>query len=480
MLNRGDIIQLAIDKFIFEGYGLGVLDASGKPEWQKYENIKVLVPFAYPGDVIRASVRKVKKKYIEARLVEVLTPSPFRVEPRCKFFKVCGGCKQQDLAYAQQLRHKEQQVRELLEHTGKFENVLFEPAAGSEREFFYRNKMEFSFSPTEWLTEEQIQSGEVIERRPALGLHVPQGFNKVLNIDGCFLQSELSNRVLRFTSEYFFSRGISVYDNTPHAGYLRNLVIKQSAHYPETMVNLVTFTRDEEKMKDYTGALLAHIPEITTVINSVNTRKAMIAVGETEYADYGPGFIRERIGRFEYRVSANAFFQTNSKQAETLYAIAAEYAAFRGNEIVYDLYCGSGTISLFISDAVKHVYGFEVVEQAVKDAGQNKLHNGVANADFFVADLYASILPVVAANNLPQPDVIILDPPRSGMHKNTIADVLALAPSRIVYVSCNPATQVRDISDITAAGYRVVKTRPVDMFPHTFHIENVALLVRES
>jgi 23S rRNA (uracil1939-C5)-methyltransferase len=298
----------------------------------------------------------------------------------------------------------------------------------------------------------------------------------VLDIDECFLQSESSNRILNLTRKYFKDRNTSVYSTKTHAGFLRNLVIRQSQKTKDLMVNLVTSEDNDDLMKQYCDALLSEIPEVTTVVNNISKKKASIAVGDYEKLIYGRGVIFDEIGKNKFRISANSFFQTNTLQAEKLYQTGLDFAELTGDEIVYDLYSGAGTIAIFISEKAKEVIGFESVESAISDAKVNTELNKITNAKFFSADLYKSFLPAVEKNNLPKPDVVIVDPPRAGMHENTVADVVSLSPQKIVYVSCNPATQVRDIKLMVESGFRLIKIRPVDMFPHTYHIENVALL----
>ena len=345
--------------------------------------------------------------------------------------------------------------------------------------------MEFSFADTRWLTKDEIDSLEIINRDFALGLHIPGAYDKVLDINECFLQSGLSNDILNFTRKFFKERNIPVYSTKTHTGYLRNLVIKQSQRSKELtggeaglMVNLVTASENNELMKEYSNQLIKAFPQISAFVNNINLKKAAIATGDYEKVYYGDGYIYDYIGKYKFRISANSFFQTNTIQAEKLYDTALEYAELNGDEIVYDLYSGAGTIAIFLSDKVKEVYGFESVESAVKDAEENAVINEIKNVRFITADLYKSFLPIVEGKNLPKPDKIIIDPPRSGMHKNTVDDVIRLSPDRIVYVSCNPTTQVRDIKMLIAGGYKLIKIRPVDMFPHTYHIENVALLIK--
>ena len=470
-MNKGDILEFEIEKYAFEGKGIARIDtenSSGK-------KFIVFVNGAYPGDIVKARLKKIKKSYAEAIAEEIVALSPQRITPKCKYFGTCGGCRQQDLSYEQQVIYKQQQVEEAFRQNG-LKDFLTEKIIPSENIFYYRNKMEFSFSDLRWLTEEEIKSDGKIERDFALGLHIPKSFDKVLDIDECFLQSEVSARILNFTRDFFKQKNTSIYSTKTHTGYLRNLVIRQSAHTNDLMVNLVTSLEDENLLKEYSSDLKVNFNEITTIVNNINLKKAAIAVGDYEKIFLGSGYIYDKIGAYKFRISANSFFQTNTLQADKLYQTALDFAELKGNEIVYDLYSGAGTISIFISGKAKEVYGFESVESSIFDANENLDINEIKNIKFFQSDLYKSFLPV--ANSLPKPDVIILDPPRSGMHKNTVDDVIKLSPGKIVYVSCNPTTQVRDIKLLTEDGYNLIKIRPVDMFPHTLHIENVALLVK--
>ncbi|MGA7838795.1 MAG: 23S rRNA (uracil(1939)-C(5))-methyltransferase RlmD [Ignavibacteriaceae bacterium] len=480
-VKKGEIIELEIEKYAFEGRGIAKVDkGSIVPEAidESKNKYVIFVDGSYPGDVVKASLTKIKKSYAEARVAEIIKPSELRITARCKYFGTCGGCKQQDLDYTVQTKFKQQQVEEIFTKMGGFRDFEIEEILPSEKIFYYRNKMEFSFAEKRWLTIEEIKSGEDIDRDFAVGLHIPRVFDKVLDIDECFLQSELSNKILNFTRDFFKERDTSIYSTKTHEGFLRNLVIKQSHHTDDLMVNLVTSSENKELINLYTDTILKEIPQITTIINSVNLRKAAVAVGDYEKIFCGNGFIHDTIGRYKFRISANSFFQTNSLQAEKLYQTALDFAGMKGDEIVYDLYSGAGTISIYVSGNCKEVYAFESVESAVSDAGANAKLNGIENVHFITADLYKSFTPLVEEKKLPKPDVVILDPPRSGMHKNTVEDVIKLNPEKLVYVSCNPATQVRDIKLFSESGYKLVKIKPVDMFPHTYHIENVALLIK--
>jgi 23S rRNA (uracil1939-C5)-methyltransferase len=472
-LNKGDIIQIKVDKYAFEGKGIGKVDIDNPSENPEPDSFIVFVNGAYPGDTVSAKIKKFKKSYAEAIVEEVISPSHQRVQPPCKYFGTCGGCKQQDLDYRQQTAYKQEQVEDIFKHDGGFSDFEIENILPSENIFYYRNKMEFSFSDLQWLTD--IDGDAVSKKGFFLGLHVPNNYEKILDIEECFLQSELSSHILNSTREFFKKRHTSTYNTKTHSGYLRNLIIRQAQRTKDVMINLVTLEENELLMKEYASAVTSKFPEITTIVNNISKKKASIAVGDYEIVYHGSGFIHDKIGNYKFRISANSFFQTNTIQAEKLYSTALEYAELKGDEIIYDLYSGAGTIAIYISGFAKEIYGFEFVEASIYDAKENLEINKVENVTFVQADLYKSFL--AFTNVIPKPDVVILDPPRGGMHGITVKDVLQLNPEKIVYVSCNPSTQVRDIKLLVEGGYKLVKIRPVDMFPHTYHIENVALLV---
>lgn len=482
-MKKGDILELDITKYAFEGKGIAKIDkespaGSNGGSQENKSSFVIFVNGSYPGDKVSAMITKVKSSYAEAKAIKVITPSQERVEARCKYFGLCGGCKQQDLDYKSQLKYKHEQVKDIFERLGGFKDFEFQDIIRSEKIFYYRNKMEFSFADKRWLTHDEVNNENITDKNFALGLHIPRIFDKVLDIYECFLQSPESNAILNFTREFFKSRNISVFSTKTHTGYLRNLVIKKSHHTDDLMVNIVTSSEDDKLMQEYTAGLLKEVPQITTIVNNINLKMAQTAIGDFEKVYYGSGFIYDTIGGFNFRISANSFFQTNTLNAEFLYSTAKEFAGFKGDEIVYDMYSGAGTITTYIAKSVKKVYAFETVEPAVRDAQENIKLNNISNIKFITTDLNKSFMPLVNAKSIPYPDVIILDPPRAGMNPVTVKDVITLNPGRIVYVSCNPATQVRDIKFFTESGYRLVKTRPVDMFPHTYHIENVALLVK--
>jgi len=472
-LNKGDIIQIKVDKYAFEGNGIGKIQTDNPLDNTETDSFIVFVN-AYPGDTVSAKIKKLKKSYAEASVEEVITPSSKRVLPRCKYFGTCGGCKQQDLDYHQQTDYKQEQAEDIFKHDGGFSGFKIENILPSENVFYYRNKMEFSFSELQWLT---VLDDETVSNKGFfVGLHVPKNFEKILDIEECFLESELSTNILNFSRDFFKKRSISIYNTKTHSGYLRNLIVRQAQKTSDLMINLVTFEENESLMKEYVTAITNKFPEITTLVNNISKKKASIAVGDYEIVYHGSGFISDKIGEYKFRISANSFFQTNTIQAEKLYNTALEYADLKGDEIIFDLYSGAGTIAIYVSKKAKEVYGFESVESSIYDAKENLEINKIDNVSFVQADLYKSFLPFT--NVLPKPDVVILDPPRGGMHSITVKDVLMLQPKKIVYVSCNPSTQVRDIKLLVEGGYKLVKMRPVDMFPHTYHIENVALLVK--
>ncbi|MEW6194147.1 MAG: 23S rRNA (uracil(1939)-C(5))-methyltransferase RlmD [Bacteroidota bacterium] len=481
-MKKGDQLELVITDYAFEGKGIAKvikeLHLSTDTEPKKFV---IFVDSSYPGDKVIAVITKIRKSYAEAKIKELITASTFRTKAKCKYFGVCGGCKAQDLIYSQQVKFKEEQVRDIFERIGGLKDFELLPIIPSENEFFYRNKMEYSFAVKRWLTEKEIGSmQEIPDKDFALGLHIPGLYDKVLDIDECFLQSDLSNRILNFTRFFFKSRSISIYSTQKHEGFLRNLIVRQSLHTKDLMINLVVWEESERLFTEYKNAVLSEFSEITTLIFNINKKKAQVATGDYGIVYHGPGYIHDYIGKKKFRISANSFFQTNTLQAEKLYQTAVELAGFDGNEVVYDLYSGAGTIPIYISDFVKHTYGFESVEPAIADAKVNIEINSVENFQPILADLNKSFLPLTEINKLPKPDIIITDPPRSGMNPKTVNDILNLKPKKVVYISCNPATQARDIKLLCEGGYKLIKARPVDMFPHTYHIENVALLAHPA
>ncbi len=468
VVKRGDELQLEIASSAFEGKSVA-----------RVEGFVIFVEGAVPGDVVKARVVKSKKNFAEARTLEVLAPSSLRTTPRCPSFGTCGGCKWQHVEYEAQLKFKEQHVREAFERIGGFESLTIEPIIGADNRYFYRNKMEFSFSDQQWLPE-----GPPLPLHPSpftnpifLGLHVPQRYDKVLDLGECHLQSGQSNAILNFTREFARRTELPVYSTKDEGGFFRFLVIRQSNRTSELMVNLVTFEDLPDVMKKYTEELLNAVPDVTTVVNTVNRKKAQVAFGESERIYHGEGVIHESLGGFTFTISSGSFFQTNTAQAEVLYRVAGSFAQLKKSDTVFDLYSGTGTIAIVLSPHAREVVGIESVESAIADADRNVRMNGVANCRFVLGDLKERLTKDTEwMKSHQKPDVLVIDPPRSGMHPKVVEEIRSLGVPRIVYVSCNPATQARDCQLLCTNLYHLRKLQPVDMFPHTYHIENVALL----
>ncbi|MEW6506694.1 MAG: 23S rRNA (uracil(1939)-C(5))-methyltransferase RlmD [Bacteroidota bacterium] len=479
-MKKGDLLELEITGYAFKGKGVAKIIKEVLSQNNGPQKFVLFVNGTYPGDKVIAQIGKVRKSYAEARVKEFIKKSDLRIEPSCKYFGTCGGCQQQDLLYEYQLKFKEEQVKDIFERIGGLKNFELLPIIPCNKVFYYRNKMEFSFERKRWLSGHEVSSMQEIKDKDfALGFHIPGFYDKVLDIDECFLQSELSNSILNFTRFFFKNRSISIYSTQNHEGFLRNLVIRQSENNNELMINLVTSEESERLFIEYANELTNQFPQISTIINNINLKKAQVAVGDYEKVYTGSGYINDCIGKWNFRISANSFFQTNTSQAEKLYVTAQEFARFNGGEIVYDLYSGAGTIPIFISENVKQIFGFESVEAAISDAKVNIELNNVKNFTPILTDLNKSFLPVIKNLSLPKPDVVITDPPRSGMNPKIVTDLLKLGPAKIIYISCNPSTQARDVKLLVEGGFELVKVCPVDMFPHTYHIENVALLIKK-
>jgi len=434
-----------------------------------------------PGDRVSARIYKVRQRYLEAAAIEVLEPSTDRVEPVCSMFGACGGCKWMHVSYEAQLRYKGKKVEDSLVHIGGFENPEVLPVLAAPEPFHYRNKVEFSCSNMRYLLQDEISSDELLKPKNfALGFHAPGNFEKVLDLDTCYLAKSCMNQVLNLVREFAISRGLVPYGAKSHEGYLRNLMMRYSERHDQLMVNIVTSWYDRALMEDFRSVLEAAMPtQSMTIVNNVTTRKNTVATGEQEYLVSGPGYVTERLGTLDFRISANSFFQTNTRQAEALYDQILKEAGLGPDDTVYDLYCGTGTITLYLARHCRQAVGIEVVESAIKDAVINAELNGLSNAVFFQADLKDFHAMRDALSPYDTPRVIVTDPPRVGMHPKALETMLKLEPERIVYVSCNPANLARDGKEICAKGYRLTMVQPVDMFPQTNHIETVACFERE-
>ncbi|MDE5750555.1 MAG: 23S rRNA (uracil(1939)-C(5))-methyltransferase RlmD, partial [Duncaniella sp.] len=433
----------------------------------------VFIPFGAPGDVADVKIDRRKKSYAEGHIERLTEPSPIRVEPRCSHFGVCGGCRWQHLPYDFQLRCKQQQVQDAMERIAKIPIPEITPILGSEEIWEYRNKMEYTFSDKKWLTYEQMKSGEEFPDRRAAGFHIPGAFDKVLDIDRCHLQDDFGNRLRVFIKELGKERGYSFYNLRENHGLLRTLMIR-IASTGEIMAVMSVGEDDPEAIEGLMSAIAAEFPEITSLFYVVNT-KQNDTIADLDLTLYrGKPYIEEEMEGLRFRVGPKSFYQTNSRQAHKLYSVARDFARLRGDELVYDLYTGTGTIACFIARGVRHVVGIEYVEDAIRDAKVNAEANGLTNTEFYAGDMKDVLTSGFIAEH-GRPDVMIVDPPRAGMHEDVVKVILEAEPERIVYVSCNPATQARDLA-LLHAKYDVEAIRPVDMFPHTQHVENVAAL----
>lgn len=468
VLKRGDEIVLTADNLSGTGTAVG-----------RAGDVVCFLHDALPGDTVRATITRVKKNHIEGRAVEVLTPSIHRTEARCRHFPVCGGCSWQNLEYGAQLEFKWRRITEVFRRIGGIDDVEVLPVLGCPDQYYFRNKMEFTFSNARWLTPEEIAGGEPVPRELTLGLHPPKHYEKVLDLAECHLQSETSSRILTETREYFRGRELDAYSTRTHRGFLRHLVIREGKRTGQRMVNLVTTESRPEEMKRYVSFLRVKFPTITTIVNNVTTRKSLVAQGESEFVYLGEGTILEEIAGYRFRISANSFFQTNTDQAEVLFNTVRELSDLTASDTVYDLYCGTGTIAICLSDAVERVVGIEANASAVMDAERNAKENRIANCYFLQGDLPGDLdHRSELLRDHPVPTVVVVDPPRMGLHEELVRKVLKLLPEKVVYVSCNAATQARDVKLFLEGGYTPGPVRPVDMFPHTDHVETVMVLRR--
>lgn len=471
ILKKGDIFELTITDFADKDRCFGRLE----------NGMGVMVSgMLAPGDRVRALVRRVKQRYIDAQALQVVEPSADRVEPQCGYFGVCGGCKLMHITYEAQLRYKKKKVADDLEHIGGFVDPPVEQVLPARSPVHYRNKVEFSCSSVRYLLPEELPLEQLDRPKDfALGFHASGNFEKVLDIDYCYLATERMNDLLRLTRLFALEHRLAPYAVKAHEGYLRNLMLRSSMHSGEIMVNIVTSWHDAQLMKQYADFLAAALPEERlTVVNNVTAKKNTVSTGEYEYTILGTGSLTESLGSLDFRVSANSFFQTNTRQAEVLYDEIIRVAGLRVDDTVYDLYCGTGTITLYLARHCRQAVGIEVVESSLRDAAMNASKNGITNADFFQADLkdFHALLQQLARYD--SPGVIVTDPPRAGMHPKALETMIRLGARRIVYVSCNPSNLARDGRDLSLNGYRLVSIQPVDMFPNTVHVESVACFER--
>ena len=436
----------------------------------------IIVSGAIPGDIVNARVKKAKSKYYEADAVEILTPSPFRVEPECEHFGVCGGCKWQNMSYEKQLEFKQDEVINNIKRIGGIEDFESIPILGGDEPYYYRNKMEFSFSNARWLTSEEIKSGTDINQKNALGFHIPGQWSKILDLKNCYLQEYPSNEIRLAIRNYAIENELDFFDLKSQDGFLRTLMLRQNSK-GEWMILIQFFKENEEQRIKLLNFILEQFPQITTLLYAINP-KGNDSVYDLDIKTYfGEGFIFEEMDGLKFKIGPKSFFQTNYKQALNLYRKTLEFADINENQVVYDLYTGTGTIAQYIARHTKQVIGIEAVPEAIDAAKENAKLNGLDNCIFYCGDMKEVFTEEFLAQH-PKADVLITDPPRDGMHPKVVEQILKLSPNRIVYVSCNSATQARDLA-LMKDFYRVEKILPVDMFPQTHHVENIALLTKK-
>ncbi len=444
----------------------------------KVNELVIFVPYVVPGDVVDLQVKRKKNHYAEAVAVKFHEKSPLRTEPFCSHFGVCGGCKWQCLSYEEQLKYKQKQVFDNLTRIGKVELPEFRPILGSEKTRFYRNKLEFTFSNKRWLTEEEVKQDVKYDQMNAVGFHIPGAFDKVLAIDKCWLQDDISNQIRNAVRDYAYAHNFPFFDLRTQEGLLRNIMIRTSST-GELMVVLQCKVTDDEgrrKMEEILQFMADSFSQITSLMYVINN-KCNDTIGDLDVEVFkGNDHIFEEMEGLRFKVGPKSFYQTNSEQAYNLYKVAREFAGLTGNELVYDLYTGTGTIANFVARQARKVVGIEYVPEAIEDAKVNSALNGIDNTLFYAGDMKDILTNDFIAEH-GRPDVIITDPPRAGMHNDVIDVILAAEPKRIVYVSCNPATQARDLQ-LLDGKYKVTAVQPVDMFPHTHHVENVVQLER--
>lgn len=444
----------------------------------KVNELVIFVPYVVPGDVVDLQVKRKKNHYAEAVAVKFHEKSPLRTEPFCSHFGVCGGCKWQCLSYEEQLKYKQKQVFDNLTRIGKVELPEFRPILGSEKTRFYRNKLEFTFSNKRWLTEEEVKQDVKYDQMNAVGFHIPGAFDKVLAIDKCWLQDDISNQIRNAVRDYAYAHNFPFFDLRTQEGLLRNIMIRTSST-GELMVVLQCKVTDDEgrrKMEEILQFMADSFPQITSLMYVINN-KCNDTIGDLDVEVFkGNDHIFEDMEGLRFKVGPKSFYQTNSEQAYNLYKVAREFAGLTGNELVYDLYTGTGTIANFVARQARKVVGIEYVPEAIEDAKVNSALNSIDNTLFYAGDMKDILTNDFIAEH-GRPDVIITDPPRAGMHNDVIDVILAAEPKRIVYVSCNPATQARDLQ-LLDGKYKVTAVQPVDMFPHTHHVENVVQLER--
>ena len=459
-VKKGQELILKIDSLAYGGKGVSRVD-----------DFVIFVKNAIPGQKVRALLYKKRKGFGEARPLEILSESKHAVGPRCDHFPTCGGCKFQQLDYVEQVVQKKQQIENIFRRQAGITNFELDEIISADKIFHYRNKMEFTFSNNRWVLPEEPEN---VNRDFALGMHIPERWDKILNIDRCYIMPELGNEILIKVKSLVQELALQPYNQKTHNGFLRYLMMRFGVNTGDLLVNLVTAYENTDLLNPLVDKLTKAFPQITTIVNNINTRKADVAFGEYELHLHGKPALEEKLGKLTFEISANSFFQTNTLMAEKLYQTALKGAHLTGEEVVFDLYCGTGSISLFLAQKAKEVHGFEVIVSAVEEATRNAVRNGIGNVKFHVANL-DNYFKFCRNKKYPKPDVVVVDPPRTGMHKSMSSYLPKFGAEKIVYVSCNPTTQARDSEILQRKGYGLKRLTMVDMFPHTPHVETVGI-----
>lgn len=461
---------------ILENIHLQSAGAKGVAVGKTDEGKTIFVSGAVPGDIANVRVKKNKSNYCEAEALEITKYSDDRVQPRCLHFGTCGGCKWQNLSYAKQLEFKQNEVVNNIMRIGGVQDFEIQPILGAGEQYLYRNKMEFSFSNARWLTQDEVNSEEDFGDKNALGFHIPGMWSKILDLKECHLQEEPSNTIRLAVKKYAIENNLDFFDVRNQDGFLRSLMLRQNSK-GEWMVFFQLYREEKENREKLFQFILSQFPQVTTLLYAINP-KANDSIYDLDIINYfGDGFLMEEMDGLKFKIGAKSFFQTNYQQALNLYRKTLEFADLQGNEVVYDLYTGTGTIAQYIARNAQQVIGIEAVQEAIDAATEHAKLNGLENCNFFCGDMKDIFTDDFLANH-PKADVLVTDPPRDGMHPKVVEQILKLAPEKIVYVSCNSATQARDIA-LMNNQYKLVKILPVDMFPQTHHVENIALLVRK-
>tara|TARA_B100001123_G_scaffold407990_1_gene500748 strand:+ start:515 stop:1912 length:1398 start_codon:yes stop_codon:yes gene_type:complete len=465
-MKKGEILELDVKSLSYGGLGVA-----------HYNDLVVFVKGGLPGQTVSSKIYKKKKKYLEAYVLEILKESNDQIDSICEHFGVCGGCTFQNYNYKKQLYQKQNQIDDLFSRIAKVNSPKINSILGCEKEYNYRNKMEFSYSPNRWITD--LDSKKESESQNALGLHVKGRFDKIIDINDCHLHGKSSNVIFNYIKKYLINNNVSSFDIKERSGYLKNIIIREGHGSGEILINFVTTNNNNKEILELVKNLAEKFNNVKSIINTVVKSNSGSSVGQ-ENILWGNDYINEKIGENTYKISNNSFFQTNTSQAKVLYDSILKICDFNGSEIVYDLYCGTGSIGIHIAKYVKKVYGVEIVMSAVIDAIENAKNNNVKNIQFFHGDLTDFFQNNQELKLIEKPDLIILDPPRAGIHNKTLMEVVRFNPKKIVYVSCNPSTQARDVNILQENNYTVKEIQPIDMFPHTPHIENITLLTHNE